>query len=62
MHKFTWFMTETASFTGYLLFPPSKLQSELRTTALEELKITVETYFEEVMSIFLALRLLLCAC
>lgn len=28
--------------------PPSKLQSELRTTNLEELKITVETYFEEV--------------
>lgn len=26
----------------------SKLQSELRTTNLEELKITVETYFEEV--------------
>ncbi|CAL8331054.1 unnamed protein product [Lota lota] len=31
----------------------SKLQSELRTTNLEELKITVEMYFEEVMSLCL---------
>ena len=29
-------------------FSYSKLQSELRTTNLEELKITVETYFQEV--------------
>lgn len=32
----------------YSLLFSSKLQSELRTTNLEELKIAVETYFEEV--------------
>lgn len=31
-----------------LFLPFSKLQSDLRTTNLEELKITVESYFEEV--------------
>lgn len=33
-------------FSLFFLF--SKLQSDLRTTNLEELKITVESYFEEV--------------
>lgn len=35
-------------FTFCLFFLFSKLQSDLRTTNLEELKITVESYFEEV--------------
>lgn len=36
-----------------LFFCFSKLQSDLRTTNLEELKITVETHFEEVsLSVF----------
>ncbi|KAM9770858.1 IQ domain-containing protein E [Menidia menidia] len=34
----------------------SKLQSELRTTNLEELKITVETYFEEIQRLRLLLE------
>ncbi|KAM8772023.1 IQ domain-containing protein E isoform 1-T2 [Acanthopagrus schlegelii] len=34
----------------------SKLQSELRTTALEELKITVETYFEEIQRLRILLE------
>lgn len=39
---------ELDCFAFSLLFSSSKLQSELRTTNLEELKITVESYFEEV--------------
>uniref|UniRef100_A0A1A8JT35 IQ motif containing E n=1 Tax=Nothobranchius kuhntae TaxID=321403 RepID=A0A1A8JT35_NOTKU len=34
----------------------SKLQSELRTTSLEELKITVETYFEEIQRLRMLLE------
>ena len=37
----------------YSLLFRSKLQSDLRTTNLEELNITVETYFEEVTSMHL---------
>lgn len=39
---------ELDSFALCLFFSFSKLQSELRTTNLEELKITVESYLEEV--------------
>lgn len=45
-----------------MLFPSSKLQSELRTTNLEELKITVETYYEEVTSVLLDTKSLLACC
>lgn len=43
---------EDAIKLSYPLSLFSKLQSELRTTNLEELKITVETYFEEVNEMF----------
>lgn len=48
INQFMWSICETAQYLVKSVLFSSKLQSELRTTNLEELKITVETYFEEV--------------
>uniref|UniRef100_A0A4W6FFW4 IQ motif containing E n=1 Tax=Lates calcarifer TaxID=8187 RepID=A0A4W6FFW4_LATCA len=56
INQFMWSICETAQYLVKSVLFSSKLQSELRTTNLEELKITVETYFEEIQRLRMLLE------